>query len=188
MESTAVASTVVATDMSGAGVSVAPAAAAPAGVAPAVPAAAANIFSPAYTQPSGDANVFSDNFTRARVAPPAMWGTTGIALLVALAVVLVVLVMYYMAAPSTVATALERRGWVVYYRAGCGYCTAQKKALGPYRLAVECDTSRRATSEYVGPLSCDSPEIKGFPFWYNERTKESRLGLQNITALKAMAG
>lgn len=158
-------------------------------VAPAGAAPAANIFSPVYTQPSGDANVFSDNFTRARVATsqPAMWGTTGVALLVALAVVLVVLVMYYMATPSAIATALERRGWVVYYRAGCGYCTAQKKALGPYRLAVECDTSRRATSEYVGPLSCDSPEIKGFPFWYNERTKESRLGLQSIAALKAMA-
>lgn len=82
-------------------------------------------------------------------------------------------------------------GWVVYYRRGCGHCTKQKEVLGGnYKKYIECDANGVQLSGYTTkpPVACNSPQIKGFPFWYNTKTGDTRLGFQGIGGdLQAMA-
>jgi hypothetical protein len=81
-------------------------------------------------------------------------------------------------------------GWIVYYLQGCGYCTKQKEALGgDYKNYIECNRQGDQLSGYTTtpPIACNSPQINGYPFWYNTKTKETREGLQGVDALKKMA-
>ena len=81
-------------------------------------------------------------------------------------------------------------GWIVYYLKGCGYCTKQKEALGGgYKNYIECDRQGNQLSGYTTtpPIACNSPQIDGYPFWYNTKTEDTRQGLQGVDALKKMA-
>ena len=81
-------------------------------------------------------------------------------------------------------------GWIVYYLQGCGYCTKQKEVLGgKYKNYIECNRQGDQLSGYTTtpPIACNSPQISGYPFWYNTKTKDTRGGLQGVDALKKMA-
>lgn len=81
-------------------------------------------------------------------------------------------------------------GWIVYYLQGCGYCTKQKEVLGgDYKNYIECNRQGDQLSGYTTtpPIACNSPQINGYPFWYNTKTKDTRGGLQGVDALKKMA-
>jgi hypothetical protein len=74
---------------------------------------------------------------------------------------------------------LAKQGWVLYARAGCGYCTKQAKLFpGGYPNTVHCDGAAAATA----PCSA----IKGFPHWRNSKTGVERVGYQDAAALTAM--
>lgn len=121
---------------------------------------------------------------------PCMTRKTLLAVALAVAVVLIIVILYYMFSPRTLAKGLARCGWIVYYRQGCGYCTKQKHVLGgKFHKYIECDTSGNQIGGYTTspPLPCNSPTITGFPFWYNTRTKETRVGLQDAGSLEKMA-
>lgn len=112
------------------------------------------------------------------------------AVLLAIAIVLILVILYHMVQPGRLAKSLAHRGWIVYYRPGCGYCTKQKQVLGgKFKNFIECDTKGNLVGGYTShpELPCNSPIIKGFPFWYNTRTKKFRTGLQDTSSLEKMA-
>jgi hypothetical protein len=88
---------------------------------------------------------------------------------------------------------LERRGWLLYVRDGCGYCTKQLAMLGPgFRRhnVVECNgPPPNAPAAHPASLvpSCQDPRISGFPFWYNKKTGLMKTGLQSHHELERMA-
>ena len=110
------------------------------------------------------------------------------AVAVAVVVVLLIVILYKVLSPFVRDRRIEDHGWVVYYRKGCGACTKQKQILGPYKNSVECGADGKVITSYIKtpPLPCNSPLIKGFPFWYNTKTKASRVGVQDAAALKRM--
>jgi hypothetical protein len=112
------------------------------------------------------------------------------AVAIAIVVVLLVVLLYTLLkgtfmGSTTLAQRVADCGWVVYYRRGCGYCVRQDAILGGYPAVVDC-SSRRARPAGA-PLPCGSPAIRGYPFWYNLRTGESRTGLQGLDDLETMA-
>ena len=108
----------------------------------------------------------------------------------AVAIVLIIFIMFTMFSPKALRHSLARCGWVMYSRVGCGYCTKQKELLGGhYGKTIECDTCGNQVGGYTStpPIPCKSPMIKGFPFWYNVRTQQTRTGLQDIASMEKMA-
>lgn len=113
---------------------------------------------------------------------------------IAVIVVSIIMICHHMPSvtSSSVSTRLAQGGWVVYYRQGCGYCTAQKQVLAwgnkqPHNY-IECDMrGKQVGGLFPPPVPCNSPTITGFPFWLNTRTGETRAGLQSINALNTMA-
>jgi hypothetical protein len=110
------------------------------------------------------------------------------AVAIAAVVVLLIVFLYHIIGRFIRDRRVEDRGWIVYYREGCSACTKQKQILGPYAKFVECNTKGQVTGGYTThpPLPCTSPLIKGFPFWYNTKTKDSRVGVLDADALKKM--
>lgn len=107
--------------------------------------------------------------------------------LLAVAIVLIILIMYYMFSPRSLARSLTRCGWTVYLLRSCGYCHRQMNHLEGFRRKIVCDSGNKVLSGYTDspPVSCGS--IRGYPYWYNTRTKESRTGYQDPAALSQMA-
>jgi hypothetical protein len=85
---------------------------------------------------------------------------------------------------------LAHRGWVAYYLRGCGHCTKQRSILGgaPH-VHFECDRSGAVLGRPAGhpPIACNSPQITGYPYWYNAKTREGRAGVQTLKSLEQMA-
>ena len=114
---------------------------------------------------------------------------------IAIVAVIVAAILYIMFSGffNDVGTRLSRGGWIVYYLRGCVYCIKQKELLGGrsppaggYSF-VECDMNGNQVGGQAPPIPCGHPVIKGYPFWFNVRTKETRAGLQSLSALKSMA-
>ena len=111
-------------------------------------------------------------------------------LAMAIAIVLIIMILYYLLVPGTLSKKLAKCGWIVYYRQGCGFCTKQKQVLrGDFENYIECDMSGNQIGGYTTkpPIPCNSSVITGFPFWYNTRTKDTKVGLQTLESLKEMA-
>lgn len=109
-------------------------------------------------------------------------------LTIAILVVLALLLIVYAMAPRDLALRLARRGWVLYVRDGCGYCTEQLRALGGhYPKTVECTSGGKLVKSYCDnpPFKCSS--VSGFPYWYSTATKETKTGLQSKKTLEKMA-
>lgn len=111
-----------------------------------------------------------------------------------LAVLAVVLMLCMSGRRQDLAGALERRGWLLYVRDGCGYCTQQKDMFPRgFRATVKCGAPLPALSALpapvvgVAPPSCQDPRITGFPFWFNTQTGASKVGLQSLSSLHQMA-
>jgi hypothetical protein len=108
-------------------------------------------------------------------------------LVVAIIVLVIIIVVFYIYSPCTLARNLASSGWVVYYRKDCGFCTKQKEYLKGFKNYVECGLGGQQVGGRANPpLACNSPEIVGFPFWYNTKTGKSRTGLQDAEALELM--
>lgn len=119
---------------------------------------------------------------------PAFKTTLAKALLIAIIVVLIISVaVFCMRSCGGIRKRLEGAGWVLYSREGCPACVQQLEVLGgDYDMMVKCGAENRQLSSYTDnpPLSCG--DVEAFPYWYNENTKEKRVGLQTRKELLAM--
>ena len=115
------------------------------------------------------------------------WART---IIIASAIVLVIIILYVFVSNRNIARRLNKSDWMVYYRQHCSYSDKQRDAIGRgFKNYVVCNLAREQVGgEYTGrsPLACDSAFIKGYPFWYNTKTREVRTGYQDRPALKNM--
>ncbi len=106
---------------------------------------------------------------------------------------------------QSLVTQLADKGWMLYTKPGCSYCTAQYAELGiydgTYPKQVVCGDAPEPVvlgpggtrtipvnptlKQTLGPVPCRA--VPGFPFWVNAKTGDQRTGLQRQSALKAMA-
>jgi len=132
---------------------------------------------PSYAQPSYD--VYNKN-----EPPPS---SSGFKYLVIGGVVLLMLVLLYLYTTEEEDDVEDFSNWVVYYREGCGYCSKQKALLPRnFKNYVQCDSNLKQTSGKKNALTCSDSKIKGFPYWYNAKTKMEKVGLQGLESLKSM--
>ena len=97
-------------------------------------------------------------------------------LLWAVLIVLIIVVAVAVDRRRNLARRLANRGWVLYTKPGCGYCTRQLAELGgPYPRQIDCSGTN--------PLCA---HISSFPTWVNSRTRDTRVGLQSREELLAM--
>jgi hypothetical protein len=116
-------------------------------------------------------------------------GTNYTNLAIALAVLIIICVIVYWFLNKDLSRRLARKGWMVYYKQGCYYCDKQKTTLNyKFNNYVECDSNGYQISGFTSspPFNCGSPEISGYPFWYNMNTGESKPGYQDLESLTMM--
>ncbi len=110
-------------------------------------------------------------------------------LLAAALVILAIAIIWYIA-KDAIAKRLADKGWVLYVMPGCGACAKQEEVLGYYGYLVPHYPFSGA-GEYLGdpktmPPPVSGKAIKGYPTWYNTKTKQSIVGAQNEIALAKM--
>ena len=123
-------------------------------------------------------------------APSDSSGSSG--LILALLIIAVVIIGYYYwsrsKGGSSLAKDLASCGWVLYMMPGCGYCHKQMDVLGVkvYPKQVVCKGGMPASpgTNYKGKMDCGA--IKAYPHWENEKTGETRTGLQTTSQLQSM--
>ena len=113
------------------------------------------------------------------------------------AVLVLVVVAHYAMKPKRhpgLTDGLENNGWILYTRPNCGYCQQQKAILGKRFLSspgnvIDCDPTAAAGASWPGRGAprCGDPRIVGYPFWFNRRTGNTKVGLQDAKELRAMA-
>lgn len=131
--------------------------------------------------------------------PPKRNGNAGV--FTALLIVLLVFAILYLGLSALqyrgsrgLGDALASRGWVLYTRPGCAFCTKQVSALYPggtenvYPKQVVCvgdaASASGSMSDSQGPYLCKN--VPAFPFWANEYTTATRTGLQDRKQLRQM--
>ena len=135
--------------------------------------------------------------TQFYAASPPPKGNGNSAALTALLIVLLVFAILYLCLQAqqcqggrSLGNALASCGWVLYTRPGCSYCTKQMDALGEatYPKQVVCAGSAASASgtmsDSQGPYLCKN--VPAFPFWVNEYTSATRMGLQDRKQLHQM--
>lgn len=111
------------------------------------------------------------------------WGK---AILLALVVVLAVVAIFCVC--KDVNEDLEAARWILHTKEGCPACERQLEVLGgSYGLLVVCDQQNNVSSNYTDNPPYKCAEIEAFPFWYNEKSGETKIGLQSKSELRAMA-
>lgn len=111
------------------------------------------------------------------------------AVVVAVLVVLLLLVAVMVWRGATgLSSRLARAGWVLYAKEGCGFCDEQLAMFGkrPPKLLVYCYSDGTTMSTFdAPPVACS--RFRAFPTWYNQKTSETRVGLQKPEDLARMA-
>jgi hypothetical protein len=126
----------------------------------------------------------------ARPRSPVRGGAIPAALLIVLLVVAILCICMQKRASGCrrrgLAASLAARGWYLYTRPGCSYCTKQLAVLNTaaYPKQVVCVGVQSSPSGVRGPYTC--MDVKAFPFWANEHTQATRTGLQNRQQLESM--
>jgi len=147
------------------------------------------------TNNASSANGADDNERNAKSSVSA---SLMIGLLASIAIILIV---YYSTKPNKpkkhVSEGLQKNGWLLYTRPGCGFCDKQKALLGNKFLntpgnVIDCGSSAssRVLQDRGDPAPaplCGDPRIVGYPFWYCKSTAEIRVGLQDASQLRGMA-
>lgn len=112
-------------------------------------------------------------------APRRSWAGAGLVLaLVLIAIILLLVVFAPRPGRRNLAAALAERGWVMYFKPGCGHCESQLRGLGgSFSGLVVCDPS----------CGADCGGIRAFPTWRNATTGEVRVGAQSLRSLYEMA-
>lgn len=125
-----------------------------------------------------------------RPAPGPKKATLLACILQALLIVLVVVIAVCLLWPGGrrgLAGALAARGWVLYTRPGCSFSDAQLEVLGVRRYPKQVVCLGEAAKLAPGvrpPYPCR--DVPAFPFWANEYTSASRVGLQEKSELREM--
>lgn len=66
-------------------------------------------------------------------------------------------------------------GWQLYLSTTCGHCKLQKDRLNGFNTYAEYENKKLITNNIKGKLY-PVEKITAFPFWYNSKTKEIKLG------------
>lgn len=73
-------------------------------------------------------------------------------------------------------------GWQLYLSTTCGHCIEQKKELNGFKTYAEYEHGRLITNNINGKLY-PIEKIDAFPFWYNTKTKKTKLGKLDLNEL-----
>jgi hypothetical protein len=75
-------------------------------------------------------------------------------------------------------------GWQLYLSTTCGHCIEQKKILNDFNTYAEYNHHRQLITNNIKGKLYPIEKIKGFPFWYNTKTKATKLGkIDNLCEL-----
>jgi glutaredoxin len=106
----------------------------------------------------------------------------------ALIIILIILILAYWLIPKSLSKRLKNKGWWLYTMQGCHHCTREKKLLD-YDFddrIVECDGSgNKVKGSSAAPIACSN--AKGFPFWINTKSGDTKVGYQNLAELELMS-
>jgi len=78
----------------------------------------------------------------------------------------------------------DSSGWQLYTLQGCPHCTRQLEELNGFETYIEF--KRGSQTPIVNNIAGElypKEKINGFPFWYNSKTGEKKMGRQNICEL-----
>jgi hypothetical protein len=78
----------------------------------------------------------------------------------------------------------DSSGWQLYTLKGCGHCTKQLSELNGFNTFVEF--ARGESDPIINNISGElypKEKINGFPFWYNSKTGEKKMGRQDVCEL-----
>jgi hypothetical protein len=118
---------------------------------------------------------------------PAVVAARNSLLTLAFAAVIVLIIMLCFYTPRSLSHKLERNGWTVYSIDGCRFCKQQMAMLRGFTRYTLYDSSGKVLKGYTKDPPVPASKITKYPYWYNSRTYEIRVGLQNKTALGEMA-
>jgi hypothetical protein len=100
----------------------------------------------------------------------------------AVAVVVVVALIYYFAVPRSLTTRLEKAGWFLFLSPTCPHCKRQLEVLGGhYSQSAQCSGGKTSGSP---PIPCS--KIGAFPTWYNTKSGETVKGMRSVSQLEEM--
>lgn len=74
-------------------------------------------------------------------------------------------------------------GWQLYLSTTCRHCTEQKKKLNGFHTYAEYNEHYQLVTNHINGKLCPFKKIKAFPFWYNTKTKETKMGIYNPCTL-----
>lgn len=112
---------------------------------------------------------------------------TNRAVIIAVAIILILIMVYWAMMPQDMGDKLAARGWILYIRDGCSFCERQLTVLGgSYPKIVECTAAGKLVRSGCGnpPFACH--RVSAFPHWWCSETKETRTGLQTLSQLQSM--
>ena len=112
--------------------------------------------------------------------------------LAALAALIIIGIAFMLSNNSHQKSSFTSGGWVVYLNKGCHFCHKQMdelKANGLTSAHVMYDSDGTLledtrSDQSQAPLAFG--DIRGYPFWFNASTGETRMGLQQGAALKKL--
>ena len=80
----------------------------------------------------------------------------------------------------------DQSGWQLYMRAGCPHCVHQKAELkGGFTNYIEYAPGGKILENLLNEGEPVLPfgEMKGFPMWYNYKTKDKKMGKRDMCSL-----
>ena len=101
-----------------------------------------------------------------------------------IAIVAVVVVIYYLMVPRKLTARLARAGWFLFTSPTCGHCKRQMEVLGgSYSKMAACQGASQVSGA-PAPKPCSG--ITAFPTWYNTKSGKTVQGMRTVSQLEEM--
>ena len=100
----------------------------------------------------------------------------------AVAIIAVIVLIYYFVVPRSLTTRLENAGWFLFMSPTCPHCKRQLEVLGgSYSKSTQCSGGKSSNGS---PIPCS--KISAFPTWYNIKSGETVKGMRSVSQLEEM--